>query len=326
MKRRAEDGFALLAALVMVAVVAVVGAIVGAWIVRSLDRSASLQERLAADAAVIDAVRRVSWVLVSGRFSERGLEPSSAGNAGPAIALDDRPYRLGNTVVRLQDCRGLFNLNGKDAKGLDALLGGYGLPGSERTALDEALSAYIARAATAEPSASVPPGQGQAGPRTKSLMTPWEPRRLPEWDALAVLWSGAAALPRLTDAGSSSGLNVNTAPLPVLLTVPGMSDAAAQAVIAYRAGHPFKSAADLQSAGGLAGNADMQHLLTFPADSLRLQVVAAGDPLLHVLTITVTPAAQQPYRINYAVDLPQSAADRALLIDPTIPPLPGVEN
>lgn len=99
-----------------------------------------------------------------------------------ALALDDRPYRtLGDTLVQVQDNRGLLNLNVVDDERLGRFLGVLGVPPERRSALIDALRDYgdednlkrLNGAEVAEyAAAGLPP------PRNAKLVTPLEARRI----------------------------------------------------------------------------------------------------------------------------------------------------
>jgi hypothetical protein len=54
----------------------------------------------------------------------------------------------------------------------------------------------------------------------------------------------------------------------------------------------------------------------------RLTVIAAHDPLVHTIAIRLRPIGSSPYRIDYAVDRPPIAAERALSERTDFPDLP----
>src|SRR6185503_4025367 len=108
-----------------------VAVVIAGWMTRSLGLADRLQHRLAAHAALISAENELAFRVVSGFFSGRGLEvPTGAAReratvpdaafgyrfaaATPYLSLDGRPYRLGSTIVHLQDSRGLLNLGRPD--------------------------------------------------------------------------------------------------------------------------------------------------------------------------------------------------------------------
>lgn len=346
--RRDEQGFALVAAIWFVAVLALVAVVISGWLNRSLGLAHRLQQRLTAHAALISTENEIAFDMVSGFFSVRGLElPTGAARDGALapsspfgyafaadtadVVLDDRPYRLGSTVVRLQDDRGLFTLNHPDPLLLDPLLQRFGVSYEDQGALINRLLDYMSidangvlhrvNGATADDYRQA----GELPPRSAPLLTPWEPLRVLSWADRAALWRGSEPLPELTTVGAFVQLNPNTAPEAILASLPGMNDAAAQRVIAYRQKFIMGDVADLDHAAQAAVAVDPMTLLFFPSPSIDLMVAPANDPLVYRLRISATPADPNPYRISYLVALPADDATARLADDATVPALPPAE-
>jgi hypothetical protein len=322
-----EDGFVLIATLVLVAVLAFVAVVVENWISGSLDRAYARGRLSDSRAAVIGATNRVAFALVTGGFSARGLElvPPQPGDAEPNgtaeapwprtpfIALDDRPYRLGNAVVRLQDEAGLYPLNHTTPGSLDALLQAYGLNGREREALAVSLTDYFRKPGATPESGIAAAGDASAGsaiPRQVRLLTPWELSRIPGWGASNALWRGSEALPEVAGILNGGAINPNTAPLFALLAIPDMDRPTAAELIAYRATHPIANPADFKQATGLDAGENLQ-LYFMPFGAVHVQVLLPDDPLMHELVLRSTPGGEAPVAIEYALDLPQTPAARA---------------
>jgi hypothetical protein len=322
-----EDGFVLIATLVLVAVLALLAVVVENWISGSLDRAYALGRLSDSRAAVIGVTNRIAFALVTGGFSARGLElvppqPGAAEPNGtaeapwprtPFIALDDRAYRVGNAVVRLQDEAGLYPLNHPTPGSLDALLQVYGLNGREREAFAAALIDYLRKPEEAPESGIAPAAHAPAGlamPRQVRLLTPWELSRIPGWRASNALWRGSDALPEVASVLNGSAINPNTAPLFALLAIPDMDRPTAAELIAYRADHPIANPGDFKQATGLDAGENLQlYFMSFGA--VRVQVLLPDDPLMHEIVLRSTPGGEAPVTIEYALDLPQTPAARA---------------
>jgi DNA uptake protein ComE-like DNA-binding protein len=339
-----ESGFVLVATLWFVALLAFVAVIVAGWMSRTLERTHLLQQRAEARTAEIDAMNRVAYLMISNYFSQRGLEVlsgrdlTSAGEAvlegvttatgAPYIALDDRPYRFGDIVIRLQDDRGLYNLNFPDRNSLGNLLRAYGVPYDARDGLTDKLLDYLDRnenfsrlnGATRQDYARV----GRPPPRNGPLLTPWESYRVLGWDRYRSLWHGTTPLPQIVSLSSeATGVNPNTASAKVLSTIPGLGEAAIARLLQYRARYLIENYGDLELATGEVLPIVLGQFFFFPANSLRLTLASAHDPEVHLLALRLTPLGPTPLRIDYAVALPQSGADRILLAREDLPPLPS---
>lgn len=331
----------LVAVIWFVALLALVAAITSAWMSGALGRTAALQDRLSVRAATISAVDLIGYQMSSNYFSSRGLENmggkeleqlrspqsivSRPSTSGDFIALDGRPYRLGAGVVRLQDDMGLLNLNGGDRTRLARLLGQHGLDPHAAAALADSLARYVEGAKSAQFGARIvaPPAADEPSVGSRYLLrTPWEAARIESWDAYPALWGGPDALPNFTTVANSQGLNVNTAPIPVLRSLVGVDADAAARIADYRAKRPILSPDELQLAAGTGISTDPLTTTFFPARSLRLQLLYPNDPLMHIVAVRVTGAGTAPFRIEYAVDLPFDAAARAVLAQQALPAFP----
>jgi hypothetical protein len=82
---------------------------------------------------------------------------------------------------------------------------------------------------------------------------------------------------------------------------------------------------DLERATGVTLEVSLGQFYFFPANSLRLTLLSSHHPLAQILEIRLNPLGPLPYRIDYLVERPQTAAERAVLGRTDIPtlPLPG---
>ena len=344
--RGAERGFVLIAAIWFVAILAFVAVIISGWMTRSLGRASTMQERIIARAAEVSAINRVAYLMTSSYFSARGLEVLSgraladAGElllgavepvAGASyIAVDDRPYRYGDVVVRLQDDRGLFNLNYSDRAALGNLLRVYGIPYADRDGLTDKLFDYIDRneftsrlnGAAREEYVRT----GRPAPREGPLLTPWEIYRVLGWDQYKSLWTVAAPLPAVTTVSSMTNLNPNTAPEAIVRTIPGLDTDAVTRLLQYRTKYLILNQEDLQRATGRILPFILGQFSFFPGPDLHLTLTSAHDPENHILALRLTPMGSAPYRIDYAVEQPHSDGDRTLLTRKDLPDLPTVAD
>lgn len=338
--RRGDDGFALVSTLWFMALLALVAVLVEGWISRALDRATVLQERVASDAALSGALDRFLFMLASGGASPRGLELVPAAGAGggspggspaqgnnlppntPYVALDGRPYRLGDVTLRLQDEGGLHDVNTAVQPTLNQLLESYGIGANDAARLIGALAAYEKKPANPRARTAPEPDYARAGlppPRHARLVTPWELYRVAGWAQAEALWQAPSPLAEMATIGPVGGLDINTAPVKVLATATGMGEREAARLVAGRQLHPITDPRELPST--IRPSEDRPVQLT-PGPIIRATLSAAGDPLDHIISIRMTPGAAAPYRIDYAVDLPQSAAPDGLPPPAPLPQLP----
>jgi general secretion pathway protein K len=330
MRSRREDGFVLIAAIWVVALLSLVVVIIGGWMTRSLGRAGELQQRVTDRAATLGAIDQVSYLMATNYFTGRGLEKLSgrwltlAGSSAfavltvpedsPFVALDGRPYRLGNSLVRLQDNRGLYNLNYADSGTLGDLLRGYNVPYTERSGLVDKLLDYTGAGILQHLNGATTDQYRAAGlpdPRNAPLITPWEIRRVLGWDDYAsALFNGATSLTEVTTVSDSVGINPNTATPMVLRSLPGMDDRALARVLEYRQHYLIQNETDFTQAAGKSSVAVPLLVFYFPASSLRLKIATAGDPLEHIVSLRLTHNGVSPVRVDYEVDLPAPASQK----------------
>jgi hypothetical protein len=340
-KSTAREGFILVATLWFVALLALAAVVIEGWISTSLDRGASLGERVAARAALLSAKERIAFIMAGGSVSARGLEllprdsasspdvtaPSAATPLpeGPFIALDDRPYRIGAVVIRLQDSAGLYDINNANRDTLDKFLKGFGVTSSDREKLSSTLFDYLGKSPDIRAGGILETDYSQAAlppPRHNPLLTPWELLRVLDWGEVKALWQDFPAIPELVTLGPIGGLNVNTAPAKVLTALSGMDESEAARLVLARAVRPITDLRDIQAVSG-SFNGESRPLAFTPANIIRLKMTSPGEPLMLVMEIRLTPSGGAPYRVDYAFDIPQDATVRATVAAPPLPALPA---
>ena len=219
-----------------------------------------------------------------------------------AIALDDRPYRgSGQDILRLQDNRGLINLNFLQPELLLRLLGQMGVPAEKRGVLFDPLLDYIDTddlrhlngAEAAEYRAlGLPP------PANDWLVTPHQLQHIIGWRDQEALWKDQKLVDLVTTA-RVIGFNPNTAPREVLAVLPGSSPEIAERLIKTRTIAPFSSQTEIVAAVGQAV-LDSENLFFYPGDSFRLRQESDNLPWALQYQISLTPQSDQaPWRIDY---------------------------
>lgn len=309
-----QRGFVLAATLWLLAILAVTASYFAGRIQRTRELAQLAQTHSQALLDLNNARAEILFRFATTPFSVFGLGPS----ANAAIALDDRPYLgPGDTLVRLQDNRGLLNLNIVSDDRLDRFLNILGAPAARRAGLIDALRDYIDDddlkhlngAETVDyAAAGLPP------PRNAKLITPMEAKNIYGWADIPQLWQNNL-LPGLTTTSSSLSLNPNTAPWQVLATIRGMTPEAAQAIIQARKIAPIADVGQIETLTGIQLVTDpfMPDVIIFPAESIRVtqQATAMGWGWHYSVTLTPTSNAA-PWRIDYSyrVELPSIDAPR----------------
>ena len=221
-----------------------------------------------------------------------------------AIALDSRPYAgSGQDLVRLQDSRGLINVNFVDQEVLRRLLGQLGVAAENRDAMLDTLNDYTDTDNLRRLNGAEEPeyrARGLAPPPNDWLVTPWQLQNIVGWREEAALWKDARLVAVVTTA-RVVGFNPNTAPREALAALPGSSLEIADNLIRLRAQNPLTSASQLS---GIAGQSQLSSdsLIFFPGDNIRLTQESDKIPWALHYQISLTPLADlAPWRIEYYV-------------------------
>lgn len=303
-----QRGFVLVATLWVLAVVAVVAVFFAERIgqARSLALAAQARTQALVDlsGARADVLYRIATTPVS--LYGLGNDPAAA------LALDDRPYRsVGDTLVQLQDNRGLINLNVVDDARLERFLGVLGVSTERRSALVDALRDYVDEDTLKRLNGAEAQEYAAAGlppPRNAKLVAPLEAKRVFGWAQTPQLWQNDA-LQRLTTTGTSYSMNPNTAPWQVLAAMSNMTPEGVQALLAARKIGPIASAQQVTALTGVPVVTDpmLTEVVVLPADSWRVTQQAPGMGWGWRYNVSLTPVSDfAPWRIDYfyRVELP----------------------
>ncbi len=312
--RSIQRGFVLAATLWMLAILTVFAV----YFAQRIQRARELTQLAATHAAALldlsNTRAEILFRIATTPFSIYGLGTS----ANDAIALDDRPYlEPGDTLVRLQDNRGLLNLNLADDDRLDRFLNVLGAPATSRAALIDALRDYIDEDDLKHLNGAEATDYAAAGlpaPRNAKLVTPMEARRIYGWAAVAQLWQDNL-LPRLASTSGSYSLNPNTASWQVLATMRGMTPEGALAIVQARKLAPIVNPEQIEALTGIRISTDpfQAGALAFPADSVRVTQQPKAMSWGWEYNVTLTPVSDTaPWRIDYSyrVELPSFDAAR----------------
>ncbi len=316
------------------------------WVNGATQRAFELRQRVEAEQRIVEARADALYWFGTQLMSTRGVELTAIGAANTVpmseservtallagggtqrgsvfLRLDNTLYRNSvGTEIRLQDARGLLNLNFAEPDDVVRLLGTFDVEAGARAAMVAKLLDYIdvddlVRLNGAErqqyAEARRPP------PANGLLRTTWEAYSVLDWNRYDRLWRVRNGLPAMTSATRTVGINVNTAPGPVLeaLGIPGENVAQ---ILALRAVRPFDSIGEMTAAVGAAAAVDPFRFLINPTNSFRLTLQAAGTPLVREMVVTLTPQSTRgPWRIDYGIALPSSgphAGDQPTATEP----------
>ncbi len=318
----AQRGFVLAATLWMLAILTVAAVYFAGRVQRSREQAQLAQAHSQALLDLDNARAEMLFRIATTPLSVYGLGASANG----AIALDDRPYLApGETLIRMQDNRGLLNLNVVDDYRLDRFLNILGAPAARRAGLIDALRDYIdeddlkhlnGAEAADYTAAGLPP------PRNAKLVTPMEAKSIYGWGDVPQLWQ-KNQLPMFTTTSGSFSLNPNTAPWQVLVTMHDMTPQAAQAIINARKLAPILNPGQIEVLTGIKIYTDpyAPDAITFPAESIRVTLQPKAMAWGWQYNVTLTPVSDTaPWRIDYSYRVELSSIDAARQ---AIPPLPA---
>jgi len=318
-----ETGFALVLTLIVIVALSLLTEMMTRWVSTALVHATAQRDEVAAKVEMAAAEAAALYVLATRPTSLRGVEllttkqlsapppPAPlvlAQRAESYLHLDDRPYRLGTVTLRFQDARGLINLNWSNEADLYLLLGSLGVPGRDRGPLIAKLQDYVDAdtllnlngAETKEYEAA-----GREPPANAPLRTPWEVRRILDWDKIEGIAGDDTTWPLLTTTEPIAGFNLNTAPPELLALIPGMTPELVAKVLRWRNENAFSTEWELRMVTGLPFPDDPLRNLYFPASSLILTVSSERWPLERRIAVRRTPKSRvQPWIIDYSVDAP----------------------
>jgi type II secretory pathway component PulK len=334
-----QQGFALVAALWLVAFLALAATALAVWVGRMTEEAQMLRQRVAEETTLAEAKAGVIYGFLVQPLSGRGLEVSSSlsnlrqaiqtAMAQPfntetrsedVIALDNRPYRYGERAeIQIQDARGLINLNLATRDELMRLLARLGVDQDRLDPLVAKLQDFVdpddlVRLNGAEREDYV--RDGQPPPANMLLRTAWEARRVLGWGAEASLWR-KDALTEVATASAAIGYNLNSAPAIVLEVVAGMTEEAAAKAVEARRISPFLGYEGLVGFGAPLVLADPLRFILFPADTMRTTFTfrPSGRRVQMVFVLTPT-SLEAPWRIDYQMELASVARDGRASSDP----------
>lgn len=312
-----QRGFVLVAALVVLAVFALVVGHFAGQVVDAVNLAQRASQRTQAmiemEGVRADILFRLAVTPMS--IFGLGLDPRQS------VALDGRPYRASaDVVLSVQDDRGLLNLNAVNADRLRRFLGILGVEPQRRSRLVDTLMDYVdaddlkhlnGAEAADYLAANLEP------PTNKRLRTPAEIRRVMDWAGEEALWEEGRLL-SLVSCSYTAGVNLNTARLEVLATLPGVTADVARAVIDARQTAPLTDGTLLSTLTGRSSEEYLLSVINFPINALRvtLRHEALGWQVSYA--IALTPMSKvAPWRIDYLYRVPADAPST-----PSLPPLP----
>jgi general secretion pathway protein K len=293
-----QGGFVLVLTLWVLAAIAIVIGTFAERIARDIQLARNTQNFVQSRIDISSTRADILYRLATTPMTQYGLGPYPP----HVVELDGRPYQgEGKTHVRLQDDRGLVDLNLTDDDGIDRLLGIMGIPFDDRTHLADTLKDYIdtddLRRLSGAERRDYPDHQ-KSLPRNEKLLTPMELRQVLDWTEYPQLMQDGKIF-EYTTSSQASAVNPITAPWPVLSILPGMTPELAQNLVLQRSNHP-----DINLWLPEALRSSMGTVIEFPSDSIRITHYLPDSSWAYRYDVTLTPNAEdRPWRVNYTMNL-----------------------
>ncbi len=300
MTKKCHRGFVLVTTLWILAIITIAAGYFAERVSQSIELAQQKQDTTQQLVEFANTKADILYRLGTTPFGFDGL------GRGPAIALDDRPYRgSGEDFVRLQDSRGLINVNFVESRMISCLLGQLGVPMEKRVAMLDTLLDYtdnddlrrLNGAELAEYTAlGLPP------PSNDWLLIPHQLINIIGWRDKSYLWENQNLL-RFVTSSRIFGLNPNTAPPEILNCLPGISPGAAETLVKMRTEKPFLTSVEFAKL--YSGFINTDYLLFFPGNSLRITHQSRKLPWTIQFSLTLTPMNEEnPWRIDYQAKIP----------------------
>ncbi len=294
-----ERGFVLVMTLWVLVIVTIAAGYFFERVARAVDLAQQSRQNTRAIIDMAGTRAEILYRLGTTSMTEYGL-----GRGNTAVNLDNRAYRgLGETLVRLQDDRGLLNLNRADDEQLYRFLGLLGIAAEQRSRLIDTLRDFtdadnLTRLNGAEEADYL--ALKLRPPTNSNLVTPWEAKRIIGWRDSPQLWKDGR-LADLTTASPRGGINPNTAPAEVLATLPGITEEIAQVIIARRQLSPITHEGQIVEITGMPISQLFGLIvIVIPSSSVRITQSSQGRPWATQYNVTLTPWGNEaPWRIDY---------------------------
>jgi len=308
-----QRGFVLVLTLLVLVMVALGAAYFAERVARSVELAQQSNQNTRAMINMASTRAELLYRVATTSVTEYGL-----GRGNAVMYLDNRAYRgLGDTLLRVQDDRGLLNLNAVEPERLQRLLGQLGIAADQRAHLIDTLRDYtdegdLHRLNGAEKEDYL--ARGLPPPPNRNLTTPWEAQGIIGWRDAPQLWQNAR-LVELTSTSFATGVNPNTAPAEILATLPGVTADVAQRIIAQRQLQPIGNLRQLGDISGLPTPPFEEIIAILPSNAMRITQSAQGLAWSVQYHVTLTPRGDvTPWQVDYysRVSTPQHSTDPAI--------------
>lgn len=325
----------------VIAVIGLIAAVISEWVAQGVENAQVIKAQAETELAFANVRNELAFTFARYPYSARGVEvgdplqaPQSAAlsdvlnadySSDLLINLDGRAFTLESNpdyIIRIQDGRGLVNLNVVNSEYMRRLLTAIGVDEDLHDLLTDTLLDYrdeddLGRLSGAE--ARDYERLGLYPPSNYHLLSPWEAQRIIGWTEADALWQHQYEHPVMTTC-RSSGFNPNTAPPEVLATyIDGITIDQTKPLLDFREQMPFRNA---QALGEVAGQILRNQPFFFsflPGRCFVIDLINKTTEDQIRFSLTLLPRNQdQPWQIDYVVRVPDRYRQSLAAVSPDV--------
>ncbi len=334
-----SKGFVLPLTIWVIAAAGLAVAVLSEWVSMAVNNAQVLQRKVDSELAFINIRNELVFVLARRPYSYRGLQVGEFSNTtigttfddlmnmdvttDRLIFLDGRPYTMSSDeryIVKVQDGRGLINLNTINGTFLENFFDSLDVPDNSRDLLRDSLLDYrdedsFNRLSGAERDDYI--RQNLYPPSNYQLLTPWEAQRVFGWTQMSKLWKAQYESPLVTTC-RSSGFNPNTASPEALSTyLRGVSLERASVILDFRQTAYFRNARELGDVAGVLLTNQPFFFSFIPGRCLIVDLIEKQSNEHIRFSLTLLPRnPTQPWQIDYVLRVPQEYGRETNQVDP----------
>jgi general secretion pathway protein K len=340
-KSKHTQGFILPLTLWIIAAMGFAAAVLSEWVSEAVLNAIAIQDKTEAELSFANIRNELIFILARRPKTNRGIEvgkfvspPTGTSfqdvmnanyTSDRLVTLDGRAHVMASNqryAVRLQDGKGLLNINIATAEHLGRFFETLQLEGENHSLLTDTLMDYrdeddLTRLSGAEEADYVrrnlyPPANGR-------LMSPWEAQRIIGWTTSPEIWNIQFERPVMTTCGSS-GFNPNTAPPEILATlIDGLSISDADRLVEHRKTMPFRNARNVGDAAGLILVNQPFFFSFVPGRCIVVDLIDRETNERIRFSLTLLPRQrEQPWQIDYVLNIPKAYTGSLDQIDPEV--------
>jgi hypothetical protein len=320
-----EKGFILVAVLFLISFLALAVSFFSVWVTGEIQVSKQLRKKSEALVEATSLKADLIFFLMTKGLNYKGLDltdkPAPTIGIGPAqnqqeddapyISLFNKPYKKNNLIIRIQDEAGLINLGRFTKQQFDKLFESFEIEPTHFDSLYSKFKDYTKteRAITKALNGATIDDYKDAGkpePTNEALRTPFEIKRVLEWDNHENFYKNDKLFNMITTVVQKP-INLNSAQKEVLGFIPDLNEDAITQILEHRKGdNPYFK--DINAVANTTGAPlkPSRVYSFFPGNTLRVTITSIESNVLNLqFSVTSMPRAKDiPWQINYQIEMP----------------------